>query len=102
MMNHSKQLTQLILSFYREEPQLFQQLQVLVKCELFRRWRVFYIRCRNQETADAIVEAYPNLREPIAQMKLAKRIAILVGKTQVALLPIDACQIKDRERSDLW
>lgn len=93
-MYRPQQLTKLILSFYREDPQPLQQLQLLAKCQLFRRWKVFYIRCRNQETADAITKAYPLLREPIAQLRLAKQIAILVGKTPVAVLPVDAHQIK--------
>jgi hypothetical protein len=93
-MNRPKQLTQLIFSYYREDPEPLQQLQLLMKCQVFRRWKVFYIRCHNQETANALTKAYLLLREPIAQLRLAKQIAILVGKTPVAVLPIDTHQIK--------
>ncbi len=96
-MNKSKQLTQLILSFYRENTQSLQQLQLLIECQLFRRWRVFYIRCGNQATADAITAAYPILREPIAQLRLAKKIAILVGRIEVAVFPVGENQIRAQE-----
>ena len=92
-MNHICQLAQLILDFYREEPQQLRQLKPLRNCKVFRRWGVLYIRCDNQETAAALMNAGLAIAEPVARLRLAKKITILTNNTSVAVFPVDFSKI---------
>jgi hypothetical protein len=92
-MNRICQLAQLILDFYREEPLQLQQLKALQTCKVFRRWGVLYIRCRNSETVAAIVDAGLLIAEPVARLRLAKKITILNNNTSVAAFPVDLSKI---------
>jgi hypothetical protein len=92
-MNHICQLAQLILDFYREEPQQLRQLEALRTCKVFRRWGVLYIRCPNQETAAALVDAGLAIAEPVTRLRLAKKITILTHNTSVAVFPLDFSKI---------
>ncbi|MEW6492027.1 MAG: hypothetical protein AB1589_05690 [Cyanobacteriota bacterium] len=87
------QLAQLILDFYREEPKELRQLEPLRTCKVFRRWGVLYIRCRNQEVASAIINAGPLISEPVARLRLAKKITVLNNNTSVAAFPVDFSKI---------
>lgn len=87
------QLAQLILDFYREEPKELRQLEPLRTCKVFRRWGVLYIRCRNQEVASAIINAGSLISEPVARLRLAKKITVLNNNTSVAAFPVDFSKI---------
>ncbi len=92
-MNRICQLAQLILDFYREEPQQLRQLRPLRNCKVFRRWGVLYIRCDNQETAAALMNAGLAIAEPVARLRLAKKITLLTNNTSVAVFPVDYSKI---------
>jgi hypothetical protein len=92
-MNRICQLAQLILDFYREEPQQLRQLRPLRNCKVFRRWGVLYIRCDNQETAAALMNTGLAIAEPVARLRLAKKITILTNNTSVAVFPVDYSKI---------
>jgi hypothetical protein len=92
-MNRICQLAQLILDFYREEPQQLRQLKSLRSCQVFRRWGILYIRCQNQETAAELVDAGLAIAEPVARLRLAKKITILTNNTSVAVFPVDFSKI---------
>lgn len=93
-MNRICQLAQLILDFYRENPQQLQQLEALRTCKVFRRWSVLYIRCNNQAGAAALMNVGLLLAEPVARLRLAKKIIILSNNTSVAVFPVDFSKIK--------
>ncbi|HEY9631469.1 MAG TPA: hypothetical protein V6C84_29615 [Coleofasciculaceae cyanobacterium] len=82
------QLTQLILSFYREEPAPLQTLQILHTCKLSRWWGTFQIHCVTPESAEAVVKAIGLLREPIAQLRLAQQIKVSVNGHVFATFPV--------------
>lgn len=88
-MNRISQLAHLILDYYREEPQQLKQLQPLNSCKVFRRWGILYIRCNNQATATAVMEAGIAIAEPVARLRLAKKISILTNNASVAMFPVD-------------
>jgi hypothetical protein len=92
-MNWYSQLTHLILSFYREEPAQLERLQPLGNCKLSRWWGTLRVDCPNYQTAEALLKAGELLREPIAQLRLAQRINILVKGNLITALPIDSSQI---------
>ncbi|HEY9666413.1 MAG TPA: hypothetical protein V6C91_06385 [Coleofasciculaceae cyanobacterium] len=88
------QLAQLILDFYREEPLQLRQLAPLRNCKVFRRWGVLYIRCYNSETVAAIMNGGLLIAEPVARLRLAKKIIILNNKNfSVAVFPVDFSKI---------
>ena len=86
MMNWYSQLTRLILDFYRENPVELKQLSLLYSCKLSRWWGVLRIHCRDMQTAEALVARGALIREPIAQLRLAHQIKILVKGDLVATL----------------
>jgi hypothetical protein len=88
-MNRISQLAQLILDYYREEPLQLRQLELLRRCKVFRRWGVLYIRCNDQSTAAAMMDAGIAIAEPVARLRLAKRIMIMTNKASVAVVPVD-------------
>ena len=92
-MRHICQLAQLILDFYREEPRELRLLEPLRICQVFRRWGVLYIRCPNSETLSAIVDAGAEIAEPVARLRLAKKITVLNNNTSVAAFPVDFSKI---------
>ncbi len=87
-MNWYSQLTRLILDFYRENPAELQTLNGLHACRLSRWWGVLRVNCRDRETAEALAAASELLREPIAQLRLAQQIKILVNGTPFRSLPV--------------
>lgn len=92
-MNRICQLAQLILDFYREEPKQLRQLEPLRACKVFRRWGVLYIRCDDQASASALIDAGLAIAEPVARLRLAKKITILNNNTSVAVFPVDFSKI---------
>jgi hypothetical protein len=92
-MNRICQLAHLILDFYREEPRELRQLEPLRACKVFRRWGVLYIRCPNQATAAAMIDAGLLLAEPVARLRLAKKVTLLNNNTTIAVFPVDFSKI---------
>ncbi len=92
-MNRICQLAQLILDFYRENPKELRQLEPLRNCKIFRRWGVLYIRCPNIATAAAIVDGGLAIAEPVARLRLAKKITVLNNNSSVAAFPVDFSKI---------
>jgi hypothetical protein len=94
MMNWYSQLAQLILSFYREDRSQLQQLQSLRACKLSRRWGVLRIRCADRATAQALINAIDLLRTPIAELRLAQQIKIMVNGNLVTTFPVKPSKLK--------
>lgn len=88
-MNWYSQLTQLVWGYYREDIPQLQQLHALKNCKLSRRWGVLRVNCPDQQTADAMVRASEILCEPIAQLRLAQQVNILVRGTLMVALAVD-------------
>lgn len=89
-MNWQSQLTQLILSYYRENMDEFRQVKLLQQCKLSRRWRSLRIECPTLSAALALREAGDLLREPIAQLRLARQIRLIVHGDLVANIPVQS------------
>ncbi|HEY9651422.1 MAG TPA: hypothetical protein V6C95_12215 [Coleofasciculaceae cyanobacterium] len=92
-MNRISQLALLILDFYREEPQELRLLEPLRACQVFRRWGVLYIRCPNLGIATEIANACWAIAEPVARLRLSKKIIVLNNNTSIAVFPVDFSQI---------
>jgi aspartate ammonia-lyase len=87
-MNRYSQLTHLILDFYREDLAELQQIKGLQAAKVSRRWGVLRINCAKPQIATALIEAIDILREPIAQLRLAHTINILVNGNLLVALPV--------------
>lgn len=83
------QLAQLILDYYREEPRQLQQLKPLRACKVFRRWGVLYIRCPNQSMAASLRKEAAAIAEPVARLRIAKKITLITNNTSVATFAVD-------------
>ncbi|NJL40269.1 MAG: hypothetical protein HC879_20215 [Leptolyngbyaceae cyanobacterium SL_5_9] len=92
-MNWYSQLTQLILDFYREDLTELKQLDALQSCHISRRWGVLRVNCRTQDAASALTAAGHILKEPVAQLRLAQQIKILLNGSLVAALPVDPSRL---------
>ncbi|MBE9041075.1 hypothetical protein IQ235_09820 [Oscillatoriales cyanobacterium LEGE 11467] len=79
-MKRPSQLVRLILDFYRENPTELEQLQSLENAQVFRRWGVWYIRVYDLQKAEALLDIRSLLEDPILQLRLARKIKILVGR----------------------
>ncbi|MBW4656443.1 MAG: hypothetical protein KME20_25870 [Kaiparowitsia implicata GSE-PSE-MK54-09C] len=88
-MNWFGQLTKLILDYYREDAAQWQQLQELRRCRVSRRWGTLRIDCRDRPTAEQLAAAGLLLREPVAALRLAHHINILVRGRLIASVPVD-------------
>jgi hypothetical protein len=77
-MNFSKQLTSLILGFYREDPDQYRAIATLQSCQLSRRWGTLRINCADARTAEDLVRGIGFIREPVAKLRLARRLKIVV------------------------
>lgn len=93
-MNWYSQLNQLILSFYREDLTLRQQVEVLRHCKVSRRWGVVRIACQDSQTAEALLKAIDLIQEPIAQLRLAHQIKILVSGNALTTVPVSPSKLK--------
>lgn len=78
-MNFSHQLIQLILDFYRENPDQYRTIATLRHCHLSRQWGTLRIQCGDPMIARALTNAIDTLQEPIAQLRLARRLKILAN-----------------------
>lgn len=83
-MTRPSQLSLLILDFHREDSQTLQKLNLITQCRVSRWWGVLSIHCTHPEVAEALVELENELKEPIAQLRLAHKIKIEVKGTPVA------------------
>jgi hypothetical protein len=77
-MTRPPQLTHLIFDYYRENPNECKVLHVLLCCKLSRRWGVFTITCPNYETYAALLRVQDILKEPLSQLRLARKLRITV------------------------
>jgi hypothetical protein len=77
-MTRLPQLTHLIFNYYREDPNECRALQVLLHCKLSRRWGVFIITCPNYEIYAALLQVQGILKEPLSQLRLARKLRITV------------------------
>lgn len=89
MTNWYSQLTQLIFSFYRENQPQLEQIQFLRTCKLSRRWGIFQVRCSDRETAEQLIGRIDLLRAPIAQLRLAQQIKVMVNRKVITILPVN-------------
>jgi hypothetical protein len=87
-MNWQSQLTQLILNYYRENTEELQRLSILQECKLSRRWRSLRIECHTAANALALRELSDLIREPIAQLRIARQIRFLVRGELMATVPV--------------
>lgn len=89
-MNFSKQLTSLILGFYREDPDQYRAVAILRHCQLSRRWGTLRINCADPQTAEDLIRAIEFIREPVAKLRLARRLKILVNGAYTRIFPVNA------------
>lgn len=83
------QLTHLIFSYYREDPQTLQALNTLKLCKLSRRWGTFVITCPTPEIYGTLLYVQATLRQPIAQLRLARKVRLeLENYSKVKVFPI--------------
>jgi hypothetical protein len=73
------QLTHLIFNYYRENLEEYGALQPLLLCKLSRRWGTFTITCPNSETYTALLNVQKTLKEPLLQLRLAKKVRIHIA-----------------------
>lgn len=98
-MNFNSQLARLILDYHREEPDILERLSALLNCRVQRRWRTIYIHCANCAIADNLVDEHALIAEPLAQLRMAQTLCILVrGRTQ-ARLPVTPSYPSPHRRS---
>jgi hypothetical protein len=83
------QLTHLIFNYYRENPRELKALQPLTLCKLSRRWGTFIIACPTLDVFTAISGIRPILREPLMQLRLAKKVRLSINnRSQIETFPI--------------
>lgn len=92
-MNWYSQLARLILDFYREDLTELRQLDSLGSCHISRRWGVLRINCHDQESVRSLAAASNILREPVAQLRLAQQIKILLNGSLIVALPVDPSKL---------
>jgi hypothetical protein len=87
-MNQSSQLTRLIWDFYRENLAEYDALQPLSRCKLSRAWGTLKVCCPDHNTLIDLLEARPLLNEPLAQLRLAKRVKLWVHGNNAEVFPV--------------
>ncbi len=93
-MNFSKQLTSLILGFYREDPDQYRAIATLQSCQLSRRWGTLRINCTDARTAEDLIRGIGFIREPVAKLRLARRLKIIVdGAARVFPVHAPDCEV---------
>jgi len=90
------QLTRLIFDFYRENPKELMSLRGLGNCKLSRWWGTFRINCSDPRTASDLIDAIDVLREPIAQLRLAQTLKIMVNGKPIASFPVRVTNFRDK------
>ena len=91
-MNRISQFSKLIWDFYREDRSELTRLKSLEGCKVFRRWGVLYVRCWSLEVAQTLTAAHTLLREPVARLRLARRIDILFEDRSIATFDVRSNQ----------
>lgn len=99
-MQWKSQLSSLILSFYREDPEQLRQLEYLSKCKVSRRWGVLRVNCETEEEAHALTQASALLSQPVALLRLARQIKILVQGSPVAAVDVQTCTLPSQQQGD--
>lgn len=89
-MKKPNQLTQLIWSFYRENPSELKHLKSLGQCQVRRRWGSLQVHCQDSSSAEVIATHHALLEAPVAQLRLAQRIKIFVNKSLVAAFKVNS------------
>ncbi|NJN31129.1 MAG: hypothetical protein HC824_12370 [Synechococcales cyanobacterium RM1_1_8] len=89
-MNFSNQLVRLILDFYREDPEEYRAIALLQNCRLSRRWGTLRIACNDVRTAEDLIRAIDCIREPVAKLRLAKRLKVFVDGAFTKVFPVSA------------
>lgn len=92
-MSRSEQLQHLILSYYREDPDLAASLAILRHCQISRFWFVLRIDCPSSNLADRLATALPYLRAPVAELKLARQIKLRSPGQRSQLFPVQVPQL---------
>lgn len=92
-MSRSEQLQHLILSYYREDPDIAASLAILRHCHLSRFWFVLRIDCPSASLADRLAAALPDLRAPVAELKLARHIKLRSPGQRAQLFPVQVPQL---------
>ncbi|QFZ91814.2 hypothetical protein [Synechococcus elongatus] len=92
-MSRSEQLQQLILSYYREDADLAAQLAALRYCQISRFWFVLRIDCPHASIADRLAAVLPQLRAPIAELRLARHIKLRSPGQRAQLFPVQVPQL---------
>jgi hypothetical protein len=93
-MNWYSQLTQLIFSFYREDLALRRKIEMLEHCKVSRWWGTVRINCHDAKTAQDLLRAIDLIKEPIAELRLAHQIKLLVQGEVVTTVPIASSKLK--------
>ena len=89
-MNFSNQLVRLILDFYREDPTEYRAIAILQNCRLSRRWGTLRIACKDARTAEDLIRAIDYIRDPVAKLRLAKRLKIFADGVFPQVFPVEA------------
>lgn len=90
------QLARLIWNFYRENATEQAKLTALDSCRVFRRWGVLHLRCKNQQIADSLLNTRELIALPIAKLRIAHHMKILVNHQLVADFPIQFDQMDQK------
>jgi len=89
-------LTRLIFNFYRENPDELLALRGLGKCKLSRWWGTLRVNCADPKAASSLIEVIDLLREPIAQLRLAHQIRVMVNGKPMASFPVKVVRFSDQ------
>ena len=89
-MNRSKQLTQLICDFWREETEELKQLTVLEECKVSRWWGVLHIHCSQRESAQKIMAVEPLIEQPVRELRLANQVKIWVNNKLFTIFRVNS------------
>ncbi len=93
----TSQLCQLIFDYYRETPADLWKLQPLMHCHITRAWGTLRINCHDQATLNAVKDIYPLWQEPLALLRVSKRVRLLVqGHLQATLTLNELPVLPDR------
>lgn len=92
----ASKLGPLLFSYYREEPALLNHLEPLRHCRLSRAWFTLRIDCPDTETLKHLVSHIPLLREPVALLRLARRIRLRVPGQSALWFPVRSPQLPDQ------
>lgn len=87
------QLARLIWNFYRENTTEQTKLTSLSHCQVFRRWGVLHLRCKDQQVAASLLAIREVIALPIAKLRIAHHMKILVNHQLIADFPIQFDQM---------